>query len=110
MDDWLKDVKAGDGVCETWRTTQDIRVVDRVTATQIVCGGRRFRRNGGYRIGAGRWDSSRLQQLTPELRDTIRHKKLASDVHHAIDSGKPKLSLGQLERIWAILQEGTDAN
>lgn len=56
MGESLENVKVGDVVIEHCRWENVIATVTKVTATQIVIGGDRYRKKDGYLIGcAGSW-------------------------------------------------------
>jgi hypothetical protein len=64
--DWLASVKVGDVVFtdSRWGGLRRMRVT-KMTATQIVCGGERFKRTNGRRIGDSGYDVLYLLEFTP---------------------------------------------
>jgi len=60
---WLQNLCVGDKVVRVGRTTKNmIVVVDRVTTTQILIGGERYRRSDGIRVGNGAWDNIHIEK------------------------------------------------
>lgn len=77
--DWLNSLKAGDEVMIPSRySAPSIVKVDRVTATQIIVGGSRYRRNSGYRVGNSSWDFSYISAPTQKGREAAEAQSLRS--------------------------------
>ena len=77
--DWIKDLKAGDKVFVTRGSHIRLVTVDRVTATQIVIGGERFRKSDGYRMGDSNtyWFTTlkeHSQEKEDEFRAQVKHE------------------------------------
>lgn len=73
---WNPDVKPGEKLAVqnggTWRTL----IVERVTATQVVCdGGSRLTRATG-KVQGSSWDSSYAQPITPEIEAELEAQRL----------------------------------
>lgn len=116
--EWLQNLKAGDPVIVSGGSsgykTDRIMTVERVTPTQIKVKGVtcKFRKDGGKEIRKPDRFSwyRRLLEATPEavskIRKSEKHSALQFDIARI---GLKKLSISQLERIVAILQEETES-
>lgn len=91
---WLSEVKAGDSVACTNGYMGGISVakVDKVTATQIVCGVRRFNRETGYLIGYNGYHRPQLIEFTQEVKDRVRADEVSSSLHNIL-RGKDNVPL-----------------
>jgi len=69
----LKDLKAGDEVAVDYgfHNSPRLAVIERVTKTQIIIGSSRYRREGGYLIGAGSWNFNKVVVLTEKIRSKM---------------------------------------
>ena len=75
--DWLDSLKVGDPVAVCHGYAGDyLAKVDRLTATQIVVGSYRYRRQSGHALGGGRWDTNFLYEPTPTVVDALQRKIL----------------------------------
>lgn len=79
---WLKDVKAGDHVycINGYRGTIFSLEVDKVTATQIVCGARRYNRETGYLLGYNGYHRPQLIEATQEIKDRVRADDISASL------------------------------
>jgi hypothetical protein len=73
---WLEALKDGDEVVIRHRYGMDrhgmrLVKVTKITPTQIVANGSRFRRDTGWERGGSVWDSTSLLEATPERRKAI---------------------------------------
>jgi hypothetical protein len=84
------DIKAGDCIVQSCHPNNGpglLRKVDRVTNTQIIVNGSRYRKADGGRIGEkDAWHSVRLMPATPELLHEIRQ-------YAEIESAKRRLTM-----------------
>jgi hypothetical protein len=70
---WLESLSVGAKVVvDSGARSEEIGTVSRVTPTQIVVDGRRFRRRDGYAVGGNGWYRTRLREATPEAVHQIR--------------------------------------
>ena len=103
---WLDELKVGDSVAVNGRYGVTIVKVEGVTKTQIVADESRFNKSNGKRRGDDAWSLASLEPVTPKLREQIRLKKLRDKVFNFFLRQQPqKVSVSQLERIAAILEE-----
>jgi hypothetical protein len=90
-----------------WSNTRSLVKIDRLTRTQIVVGGRRFRRLrswGGTYHEIGQYVRSSLTVATPELIAEVRAEHRRAHLLREIDAVKfNKLTDEQLEAIVAAL-------
>ena len=70
----LKDLKEGDKVIVYNRYGDSIKTVERVTKTQIVVDGYKYRRETGYQIAGNTWYSSRIEICTEEEENRINRQ------------------------------------
>jgi hypothetical protein len=90
-DDFLLNLKPGDRVIVSGRFASDdmLKIVDRITKTQIIIGGVKFRRDNGYRIGTYQWNMVHLSPVTDEKLYRIRvvqaRRFIADNFHKAWD-------------------------
>jgi hypothetical protein len=77
---WLESLKPGDEVVcvSLFGYAMSILPVERVTATQIVVGGDRYRRKDGEKTGADQWNRAYLRQPDDATRQRIRKSDLSN--------------------------------
>lgn len=63
----------------------EVHKIDRVTKTQIVIGGWKFRKKDGFRIGNVGWHTAHIELTTEEHRSLSRRKKLILEVHRLVE-------------------------
>lgn len=68
----LKDLKAGDKVIIRDRWNDRVGTIGRVTKTQIIVNGSKFRRGDGSQINGDRWTPARIAVLTEEELQRIK--------------------------------------
>ena len=108
----LGDIKVGDEVAVSQggmpRDSWSRATVEKITATQVTAGGNRYNRRNGVRIGHGgaHWSATLApmspwheEQIAATQRRILRHRLQAR-------MGRSELTIGQLRRIEAIMQEG----
>lgn len=80
--DWLKDVKAGDHVyCRNGYMGTIFSIeVEKVTATQIVCGTRRYNRETGYLLGYNGYHRPYLVEATQQIKDLVRADDISASL------------------------------
>jgi hypothetical protein len=73
------DPKPGDEVAyyRSYRDTPRKLTIARVTPTQIVVGGQRFRRVDGDEVGGSRWDRTRVKPWTPDIDEALAKEEAA---------------------------------
>ena len=103
---WLNSLRVGDkAVVDAPRQMGEPRIVtvERVTGTQIVAGGLRFRNRDGKMLGA---ESSYLRKSTPELLEKVERAYLVGRIVRInkvwLENSR---STDQLRRIVEILDE-----
>lgn len=109
----LDDIKPGDEVAVVYRLARRLHaprraVIDRVTPTQVLINGTRFRRDSGRAVGDRTlsiepWTEKHDEAVARAADDTQRSRILYAMEDRAATR---KLTLDQLRRIEAILQEG----
>lgn len=80
--EWLQSVKSGDRVIyDAGRLYGGMRfaTVERVTQTQVLVNGVRFRKADGWQVGADTWHSAYLRESTPEF---IRLTEIQSSLEY----------------------------
>ena len=81
MRESLENVKAGDVVIEHCRWENVIATVTKVTATQIVIGGDRYRKKDGHLIGsAGSWFIRWISLPNEGEVEALKRQKFIEDV------------------------------
>lgn len=84
-EDWLKSLAVGQKVIISTGNVyrgERLATVDRLTATQIVVGEHRFKRDSGWMIGGSRWETTWLQEPTPERLKLIALRKAVAELKH----------------------------
>lgn len=97
--EWIGGLKVGDPVVVEYglvHTTKRIATVEKVTGTQIVAAGLRFRKEDGRVKGQDKYSRTRLLEPKTKLVCDIRRRDLANKIH---DRDLMLLSLEQLETI-----------
>jgi ribosomal protein S16 len=102
----LEEVQAGDALAEqrgaAWDSTR-IVIVDRVTATQIVCGRSRYRKKDGRLVGrAGYW-APKVEILTPKIRAEIKLTAVEREIR-AVVSRMDRNRLAYSDPAWLEAQ------
>lgn len=102
MGDWLNKLKVGDTVIVSagWQGDR-LGKVERVTATQIVVGGSRYRKVNGNIVGAQGYSREGLYEATPHRVATVRKAYLARKFSGA---KWHDLSLEDLEKVEALVR------
>jgi hypothetical protein len=89
MSDWLQNLKAGDEVILSGHYGAGVLAkVSKVTATQVVIGANRYRRDNGRFIGRRGCSNPSIREATPEARERADQSRLASVAKHRV--GKVK--------------------
>lgn len=83
--EWLNSLKPGDEVLVGGRWDDRIDKVGRVTATQIVVGGTKYRKSNGRRVGATGFRIGYISELDKEARDRMNHVSLKRKAKRLID-------------------------
>lgn len=101
----LKDLKEGDKVVVYKRWGDSINVIEKVTKTQIVVNGTKYRRESGSQIGGSVWYSSRIGICTKEEENRIRSQISVNRMKRFIkEYDIDSLSYKKLEKIYNILK------
>ncbi len=113
-EEWLASLKYGDRVATHHRYAgYRLYTVDRRTPSGqiIMASGERYDKNG-IEIGRrDKWDSNRLEEVTPEVLADIEHRRLVSSVNHRVaqlDINRLRLMSDEaLSEIDAVLKKYT---
>jgi hypothetical protein len=100
--EWLAGLKAGDRAAVSrgyGYSSYELVKVDRVTHTQVIVGGSRFRRDNGRRIG-DRWESIYLVPISDQITLAIAQRRLNDRIS---PFRWTKLNLEQIQQIDKIL-------
>lgn len=98
---WLEDLKPGDRVFVSSYPRDRIEEVDRLTKTQIIIGGLRFRKLDGCLVNGDGYNRARLEEVTPEREQEVLCIKLI----RAISAKSLKdFNLERLKKIWGLMQ------
>lgn len=111
--EWADSLKAGDEVYVSGNVSQSIRKVDRVTATTIIVGGTKFRKDGCSEIGGSRWHSANIYPATDERKNDIREKRRRQNAENAfsrLTRTMREYSTEQLEAVNNILEPKEQPN
>lgn len=100
MNEWLEKLKASDTVIIRGNYNDALAAVDRLTATQIVIGNRRFNISNGYERGSDGWRRCRLAQATTEAVEKIRRRRLVEKLS--------RLSQSELEEVSTEVLAGVE--
>ena len=101
----LKDLVVGDDVLVIGMHHRCIAKVDKVTKTQIVVNGVRFRRDSGWQCGSDRWDTKSISVPTEKEISEIKKETLRKKLIFAISSSDFKhLSIAELEQVYNIIE------
>ncbi len=108
----LENVQVGDTLILGLRRVVDSQIVtvDRLTKTQIIVNGKRYRKSNGYSVGKNIcWGAARLmipkEGEIEEIREARLHRKLVNDVDDACHINKLRaMSLEQLRQLNALLE------
>jgi len=107
---WLNELNAGDTVIvesEFGHTHKRLEKVDKVTATQIVIGGLRFRKSDGGCMGEDRsWQRTQLKEPRP---GPVRELCKREIVDGITDPELLLLTLEQLQCIRVMIQDAKEA-
>lgn len=82
----LEDVKPGDKLA-MFRSTRGvcaIVVVERVTKTMVIAGGKRWRKKDGFESGSDAWSHRRVVPATPEHEAVVARGQKRQQLAHTI--------------------------
>lgn len=112
---WLAQIVAGDRVIVKSydREADMVRLVTKVTATQIVTGTKgkevRYRKSDGHVLGGDTWHAMRLVQYTPEALDALMLTKkrilLLQTVRAITREACFRLTLVEVDALWHMLSQ-----
>lgn len=101
----LKDLVAGDDVLVEGSFRRRIAKIDKVTKTQIVVNGVRFRRDSGWQCGSDRWDTKSISVPTEKEISDIKEENFRKKLIYAISSFDFKrLSTDELKQLYNIVK------
>ena len=102
----LKDLQAGDKVIIRNRWNDRIGTIERVTKTQIIVNGCKFRREDGSQINGDRWTPYRIAALTEEeLRRIQKQNKKEKMKRYILNFAFDNLSYEEIEQVYNILKK-----
>lgn len=102
----LKDLKAGDKVVIRNRWNDRIGTIERVTKTQIIVNGYKFRRESGLQINGDSWTPSRIAVLTEEELQGIKKQNAKNMMKRYIKNFVfDDLSYEEIEQVYNILKK-----
>lgn len=105
----LKDLKAGDKVIIRNRWNNRIGTIERVTKTQIIVNGYKFRRENGSQINGDSWTPSRIEVLTEEELQRIKTQNAKNMMKRYIQNFVfDDLSYEQIEQVYNILKKSKE--
>lgn len=104
--EWLDGLKVGDAVIVNYSMSHSEHVVDHCTANFIHVGPRKYRRKSGYAAGKARGS---ITMPTQEIREELERERLVNKISGMRWDFVRKLTIDQLRRIAAILEEPADA-
>lgn len=102
----LEDIKVGDKVILISRYSKKVCKVDRLTKTQIVVDGDKFRKLYGFSVGYRGWYSSVIRKASPEEIAKIEEINKRDMLIKKI-KGYPldKLSTEELEKVYELINK-----
>lgn len=107
----LKDLKAGDKVIIYNRWNERIGTIDKVTKTQIIVNGYKYRRENGSQINGDTWTPSRIAVYNEEEANRIRKNQLMNNMKRYIENFTlEELSYEELVQICNILKKSDNKN
>ena len=93
MDDWSINIKPGDQVAMRrgyGYATHSILTVDRVTASQVIAGNLRFRKDTRRLVGnSSQWESITMHPVTQEIRDAVESRELRDWLNGLLRTNQP---------------------
>lgn len=104
--EWLDGLKVGDQVVINWSFSHSLQTVTHCTPTEIHVGGTKYRRKSGFVVGHSRGS---ISMPTPEIVESIEKESLVGRVANMRWDYVRSLSVDQLRRIAAILDEAADS-
>lgn len=101
----LKDLVVGDDVLVSGMHHRCIAKVDKVTKTQIVVNGVRFRRDCGWQCGSDMWHTKSISVPTEKEISDIKEENFRKKLIYAISSFDFKhLSTDELKQVYNIVK------
>lgn len=99
---WLAEVKGGDSIAyiNGYMGVVSMAVVDKVTATQIVVGPRRFNRVTGYLLGYQGYHRPQLVEVTQEVKDRVRADDVSASLSNIL---RAKADVALMLRLGEVL-------
>jgi len=78
--EWLDSLKPGDRVIVCGRWANSLRTVERLTKTQIVLKGSKFRKSDGGLVGADSYNYAYLRSPTEQRVNDIMHQRACDKI------------------------------
>lgn len=101
----LKDLQVGDIVLIRSTFNKRLAKVSKITKTQIVVDGTRYRKESGWQCGNDRWNCGILSIPTEDEIKSIREEELRKRLFYAIsDFDFRNLSLDKLRQVYNIIK------
>lgn len=105
---WRKSLKAGDKVLVSrggWDRSYNLTTVERVTPTRVVVkGGEAFSISRGHRIGSGTWDTSYIEEVTPERIVEEKERRLRNKRRALLNNAKVPESVEDVKKLIVALE------
>ena len=101
--DWIEALKVGDKVARSfWYGRETLGVVEKITPTQVVVDGTRYRKKDGWTVGAYR---GKIVPLTEAIKERLLRDHWVWQVRRAIDATNfHDLPVADLQTIFGLLQ------
>lgn len=107
----LKELKVGDKVIIRNRWNDRIKTIERVTKTQIIVNGDKYRRKDGFQINGDTWTPSRIEVLTEEeLRRMQKQNNKEKMKRYIQNFVFDDLSYDEIEHVYNILKKLNNKN
>jgi len=108
--DFLANLKVGDKVIVTERFDDAIRVITRLTKTQIIVGqSAKFWKKDGRLVGCNDWSSNYIEEVTEEKARVIHKKTVIKNIKYlASNVTLDLLSIDALESVLRVLRKAKE--
>lgn len=108
----FNDLQAEDEVFVVRNTHLKLTSVDRVTSTQIIVDGTKYRKRDGFQVGRDIWNIRHLELVTPETTKEFHRqqelklkKKLCNNLKNYFENVPNNLSVKDLRKITEYLNK-----
>lgn len=100
----INELKKGDKVIIHTLRNDDIGIVDRVTQTQVIVNGVKYRKENGRKINCGPWDIGYLEICTEqEEKRILREKRREKMLNYIYSFTFSDLKDAELEQVYSTL-------